>query len=313
MLYKKQSLALALTLAVSALSGCTHTSNQRFAEFSEQAKSIQSIDVILDVIVESETDGPIIGINHEKNKTALDIAQSIVVSGLKHRGYQPKVVSSGYGLLFENTEGVAYKVTKERKETGESVDQWLKTRPDSIWRKQENRDYLASITPHARKKNTPKNKATSKNDTEADLSFFDQFQTKTISFDDPYIKPIPADIKNLPAETLAFVRVKVIDIDKWKEFSSNMAKSLLMTALSRGKNTYAVHSIYPDTADFVLLDKKTNEVLWHNSVPMADSQMVKYNMLQLLKPLPGSNGKTRSAIHSFGGGSSEPLDTPPDH
>jgi hypothetical protein len=254
-----------------ALTACAASPAKRFPDFAENAKSITSVDVVIDILIKSDIEGAEIGINKEKHDLALSQAKETIEKALAKRGYDTNIAFAGYGLTFSSKGEETYVFSKDGKSTGVPFNGPLPPKENTQWGEQNTRDFMTNLLQSAAGFNATPGK----------------------SQHAPYVfskSQIPSHIDELPSNVLIFIQVEVEEVGMGKTIGSALLTGVLSAALTGGLYVYSSAPVSGSVAQVAVMDVESGAVLWHNSIRGGNTDYIQSSLEKSLKPFPTTNG-----------------------
>ena len=268
-----------LLLMIVFASGCSMTPSKYFPKFSDQAKEIKDIDIVLDVFIESDIKGESVGIDEAKHEQALVLAEKTVIKEFEKRGYKPNIVYSGYGLMFENDQEKSYVYAKNGKSLNVAFDGPKKCDYGDKWLAGPIKKFFKGIV-----------------ETASSLGSKDRRKPAVkyaYSFDE-----IPDLVEDLPSDYLAIVHVDVVEVGSGETHGPGMATGFLSAALSGGLYVYSNSYSTASNVNFAIFDMSEDEgrLIWSTREKGGNSKVIGQTIQNSLRHLPASDGKILSNL-----------------
>jgi len=249
-----------ILLALTTLSACT-TSQTRFPEYSELVKKHSSIPVVVDLFVYRDIAGQSRGVNKQANSDYLDDVTAQVEELLSERGYSVNLLSALNGLTHKADKKAEYVISEDWKSTGEAYTQPNLDVAENPWRSSSNKQLLSSLLEVGKNINLAKDKDQIYAQNKVLEGSKDSDQKPQIAINEIEIEP--SLFSGLESNIVLFIKVD----GRIQKLSKYLAKGVPIGAVSYALTGGLMIVVPPGsfaTAEAVVFDIKSRQVLWHS-------------------------------------------------
>ena len=305
-----------LTISAVSLVACVATPATRFPDFDDRAKTIESVDVLLNVMVGEEGKQFGLGIDLERNRRIADSLRAEIEWTLRAKGYRVQNLHVNGGLFVDWNE-LAEKAAEakadelkrnlvgknrdaseasaiapesafveneytiealaEDRSTGETVNGPFLDPGAQPWSSSETMKFLRTVRQQAIQYYYPD---ISKNEISADPSSISPDRPSATEFSGAALFPdmIPEAVSGISSDKLLIISVKAIEVRSETSTVVGFSSGFLSLLLSGG-TLIAVTSIGDGhVTEAILVDIKNEEILWYNNVRYLGNEADNYTL-----------------------------------
>lgn len=305
----KVVVAFVCSLSIISCAG-TPAPGSRFPDFAEKAKRISSIDVVLDLVIGSDIQGPVPGINLEQHRLIAKSARAEIKEILEDKGYAINSFHVNGGLFIDwDKASDSAADSADAPETSIPADDSGEPNTDGRGAK------YADLDAAEAGKETPIYVFTTNNQssgeavtgpfldpsaepwTHSEVTRFliglqqqsDNFYNHKTAQGKPapslVLEQVPDSLAGLNSDALMIVRISAAEVSAGRSVGVSILTGLASAIISGGTFVSVTTPLDGHFSEVMIVDTDDREILWYNILAHQGNNLSNYAIAKLLKPL----------------------------